>query len=116
MCDTTYTETCWTGQSGGVKTYQCGNPQTAAVCAGKTWLYHGDDYNATVKEQRDAGFNEEGREPDEANPDTYICYSEGDCDCEWAETYWKCTGDIDNASHEESVEIVELSGVQCFGM
>ncbi|QDV88557.1 hypothetical protein [Planctomycetes bacterium TBK1r] len=115
VCSTFYTETCWTNQSGGVKTYQCGNPTTAAACAGKSWHYHGDDYNQEVKEQRDANTNEEGREPDEANPDTYQCGLEGDCECNEHETYFKCEGDILNPSFEDAVDWVELSGTQCFG-
>ncbi|TWT98373.1 hypothetical protein [Stieleria varia] len=109
VCGTASYSGCLTGQ-----TSQCGNPETSAICVNKDWRWYDDDYNATVKEQRNAASEEEGRLADEANPDHYECWKEGDCECEWEDTFWQCQGG-QNENWVEEKDVYELSGVQCFG-
>lgn len=110
LCETFYTVTCRTGVS-----HQCGNPSTLEICEGKLWKFHGDDYDQEKNEIRSANFNEEGRELDDGNPTSYVCSNEGQCFCEWEATYFQCQSDIDNPAHEDVVDWVGLTNVQCFG-
>lgn len=110
ICESFYTITCKTGTSN-----QCGNPSTLAICNGKVWKFHGVDYLQEKNEIRSANFGEEGRELDDGNPITYECTNEGNCFCEWAGFYDQCQSDIDNPAHEDFVDWVGLTNVQCFG-